>query len=161
MLNNLISTNIVKPTNVEAQRILNILDELVKDIEILSYIDVDFLTTFLEASSPKGLKEKLEKLTINTLDLLKNQAKIENNFHEITKPAEEDKDVKEKKENEDEEENNEEVKEEQKEDEEERKRAEEKKQQEIVKCRDELIENLKNLLRMIRTNNNDYNIIKV
>ena len=69
--------------------------------------------------------------------------------------------MKEKKENEEDEEMNEEEKEEVKIDEEEKRRAEEKKQQEIEKCRDNLSENLKFLLRAIRNNDIDFHILKV
>lgn len=69
--------------------------------------------------------------------------------------------MKEKKENEEDEEINEEEKEDEKVDEEEKRKAEEKKQQEIEKCRDNLSENLKNLLRAIRTNDVDFHILKV
>lgn len=89
MLNNLMSTNIVKPTNVEAQRILNILDLLVKDIEILSYIDTEFLLNFLETNIAKLPKDQIEKISPKTLELLKNQAKIEFIYHDLTKPDEE------------------------------------------------------------------------
>ena len=50
-LKNIMSSNIVKPTNVEAQRILKILDELVENVEILSYIDEDFNKQFLPSKS--------------------------------------------------------------------------------------------------------------
>jgi hypothetical protein len=161
MLNNLISTNIVKPTNVEAQRILNILDELVHDIEILSYLDTDFLMNFYVASptTPKNFKENLEKFTPKTLDLLRKEAKLEFDYHEITKPEEED--VKEKKEDEENEEGNEENKEEEKIDEEEKRKEDERKQQEIEKCRDNLAENLKELLRIFRKNDMDFTVLKV
>lgn len=70
--------------------------------------------------------------------------------------------MKEKKENEEDEEINEEDKEkEEKIDEEEKRKQEEKKQQEIEKCRDNLGENLKNLLRAIRNNEADFHILKV
>jgi len=88
MLNNLMSTNIVKPTNVEAQRILNILDILVKDIEILSYVDTDFLFNFLDLNATKLPKEQIEKISAKALDLMKNQSKIEFKFHDLTKPEE-------------------------------------------------------------------------
>lgn len=68
--------------------------------------------------------------------------------------------VKEKKESDEDEEMNEE-KEEEKIDEDERRKAEEKKQQEIEKCRDNLSENLRNLQRSLRTNELDFQIIKV
>ena len=88
MLNNLMSTNIVKPTNVEAQRILNILDILVKDIEILSFVDTDFLFNFLDLVSTKLPRDQMEKISPKTLELMKNQSKIEFLFHELTKPEE-------------------------------------------------------------------------
>lgn len=69
--------------------------------------------------------------------------------------------MKEKKESEEEEDLNEENKEEEKIDEEEKRKAEEKKQQEIEKCRDNLSENLKFLLRAVRTNEIDFEILKV
>ena len=87
MLNNLMSTNIVKPTNVEAQRILNILDILVKDMEILSYVDSDFLINFLDFGT-KLPKDQIEKISSKTLELLKDQSKIEYKFHDLTKPEE-------------------------------------------------------------------------
>lgn len=89
MLKNLISTNIVKPTNVEAQRILNILDLLVIDIEILTYIDTEFLIHFFETNIMKLPKDQIEKISQKTLELLKAQSKIEFKFHDLTKPEEE------------------------------------------------------------------------
>lgn len=161
MLNNLISTNIVKPTNVEAQRILNILDELVEDIEILSFLDTDFLINFLNLNNNtiRSFKESIDKFTPQTFELLRTEAKLEYDYHAITKPEEED--IKEKKEDEENEEGNEENKEEEKIDEEEKRKEDERKQQEIEKYRDQLAENLKELLRALRKNDTDFNVLKV
>ena len=55
ILNNILSSNIVKPTNVEAQRVLQILNQLSTDVEVLGILDTEFVGKFLEGASAPAI----------------------------------------------------------------------------------------------------------
>ena len=70
ILNNLIEQNFAKPTNVEAQRIIKIIDELLSNMEILQYLDSEFISGFhnleimqeLFGTQTEALSESVVKL---------------------------------------------------------------------------------------------------
>lgn len=72
MLRNIESTNIGKPTIVEAQRILKIIDSLSSNLSIFIYLDTELISKFLDVSKHNKLsKELVQKLTPRCSELLK------------------------------------------------------------------------------------------
>ncbi|KAL4491985.1 hypothetical protein ABPG72_008406 [Tetrahymena utriculariae] len=81
MLKNIESTNIGKPTIVEAQRILKIIDNLSTNLTIFIYLDSELISKFLDVAKHSKLsKDLVSKLSQRCLDLLKSQAEIEAKF---------------------------------------------------------------------------------
>jgi predicted component of type VI protein secretion system len=86
ILQNLIEQNFAKPTNVEAQRIIKIIDELLINMEILCYLDADFISNFVQQD---GLNEvfdpnMVESMSPQLMKLLSYQGKLEAKFTELT-----------------------------------------------------------------------------
>jgi len=77
MLNNIMSTNMGKPTIVEAQRILQILDKLVANLETFIYLDAEFISKFNDLTKGKLSKDLVNQLAQETLELLVKQAELE------------------------------------------------------------------------------------
>ena len=72
MLKNIQSTNIGKPTIVEAQRILKIIDNLYLNLSIFTYLDTEFINKFSDITKQsKFPKELLSQLSPKCLELLK------------------------------------------------------------------------------------------
>lgn len=66
ILSNLMSTIIGKPTIVEAQRILKVMDQLVANLETFLYLDVELIGRFLDLSKVKVHKELINQLSSET-----------------------------------------------------------------------------------------------
>ncbi|EGR29595.1 laminin a family protein, putative [Ichthyophthirius multifiliis] len=135
MLKNIESTNIGKPTIVEAQRILKIIDNLYMNLQVFSYLDAEFVNKFLDITKNNKLsKELVQQLSPKCLELLKQQAEIESKFklyaHLLDQASKEEEEV------------------------------EEDKKIEAEKLRKMLENNFKDLIRYIRGNNQDFEIIK-
>ncbi|KAM3142601.1 hypothetical protein pb186bvf_005260 [Paramecium bursaria] len=77
ILNNLMSTIVGKPTIVEAQRVLKVIDQLILNLETFMYLDADLVQRFY---SGKFQKDIIQNLTEETLQLLQKQAEIEQKF---------------------------------------------------------------------------------
>lgn len=72
MLKNIESTNIGKPTIVEAQRILKIIDNLSANLAIFIYLDTELIGKFLDVTKHSKLsKDLVQKLTPKCFELLK------------------------------------------------------------------------------------------
>lgn len=80
ILKNIESTNIGKPTIVEAQRILRIIEHLYENLNRFIYLDADFISRFLEAHKAKLSKELYNKLSDKCRDLLTKQAELESKY---------------------------------------------------------------------------------
>lgn len=90
IINNLKHT-LSKPTNVEAQRTLKILEKLIENISVFLYLDSDFVIKFNEISNPQ--KSKLNKalvqeLSASTLELFVKEAKLESEFRPLNNSIE-------------------------------------------------------------------------
>ena len=78
IINNLKQT-LGKPTIVEAQRTLKILERLIERIAIFLNLDSDFVVKFNEINNPQKLKLNktlIQELNPNVLDLIVKQAKL-------------------------------------------------------------------------------------
>ena len=78
IINNLKQT-LGKPTIVEAQRTLKILEKLIERISIFLNLDSDFVVKFNEINNPQKLKLNktlIQELNPNVLDLIVKQAKL-------------------------------------------------------------------------------------
>lgn len=86
ILQNLIEQNFAKPTNVEAQRIIKIIDELLINMEILCYLDADFISNFMQQDMLTDLFDPnlVESLSPQILQYLNYQSKLEAKFTELT-----------------------------------------------------------------------------
>ncbi len=72
MLKNIESTNIGKPTIVEAQRILKIIDNLYMNLLVFTYLDSEFVNKFTDITKNNKLsKELVQQLSPKCLELLK------------------------------------------------------------------------------------------
>jgi hypothetical protein len=81
----LIEQNFAKPTNVEAQRIIKIIDELLINMEVQCYLDSEFLASFLNQDLTKELLgNKVNELSSSLIRMLAYQAKLESKFTELT-----------------------------------------------------------------------------
>lgn len=71
ILNSMMHSNIMKPTNVEAQRILKVCEEWCQNVEILQYIHKDFISSFYvpEGGSWTPESPSLRSLSEGTLKL--------------------------------------------------------------------------------------------
>ena len=67
ILNNLQSTIIGKPTIVEAQRVLKVIDHLIANLETFIYLDAEFVSRF---SAGRFQKDLIQNLSEDTLQLL-------------------------------------------------------------------------------------------
>ena len=85
ILQNLIEQNFAKPTNVEAQRIIKIIDELLNNMEVLCYLDNDFISNFIDPEQLSSLFEwqLVEALSPQIVKLMNYQAKLEAKFTEL------------------------------------------------------------------------------
>ncbi|CAD8133984.1 unnamed protein product [Paramecium pentaurelia] len=77
IIKNLMSTIIGKPTIVEAQRVLRVLDQLIQNLEYCLYLDTEFIGRF---QTGKFLKDAKQPLTEETMKLLQSQAEIEQKY---------------------------------------------------------------------------------
>ena len=78
IINNLKQT-LGKPTIVEAQRTLKILEKLIERIAIFLNLDSDFVVKFNEHNNPQKLKlnkSLIQELTPGVLDLMVKEAKM-------------------------------------------------------------------------------------
>jgi len=78
MINNLKQT-LGKPTIVEAQRTLKILEKLIERIAIFLNLDSDFVIKFNEHNNPQKLKlnkNLMQELSPQVLDLIVKEAKM-------------------------------------------------------------------------------------
>lgn len=72
-----IHQNIGKPTIVEAQRILRILDGLYDSLITFMYLDTEFIARFLGTGKNKLPEDQVKKLSKQGYELLYNQAELE------------------------------------------------------------------------------------
>ncbi|KRX00060.1 hypothetical protein PPERSA_07257 [Pseudocohnilembus persalinus] len=77
LIKNIQSTNIGKPTIVEAQRILQIFEGLQFNLQIFQYFDSEFIGKFIDIQKGKLSKELIKQLSQEALEILKEQAEIE------------------------------------------------------------------------------------
>lgn len=152
----------------EAQRIIKIIDELLLNMEVLCYLDYDFITNFMEPDGLDIFDPKLvQGLQPQILKLLKYQGKLEAKFTELS-AGEESKAFKlvqnedtGNKDSDNEGYYPEETQEELARIEAEKKAREEKREKDANIISKQLSQNLKIIIRYFRNNEEEFKIIKV
>jgi len=80
IINNLKNT-LSKPTIVEAQRTLKIMEKLIENISVFLYLDSDFISKFNDIGNPQKTtklnKGLVQELAADTLELFMKEAKLE------------------------------------------------------------------------------------
>jgi len=80
IIKNIKSSSTIKPTIVDAQRVLKVFDELYQRINIFIYLDSEFVSKFLDISKGRLPKDIVKKMSEETKTLLAHQAEIEAKF---------------------------------------------------------------------------------
>jgi len=78
LLGQMSALNVSKPTNVEAQRILTIIEALIDKVVIAAHLDGEFMGNFGDSSKSKATEEFLQLLTEKTGKSLVKQGECEN-----------------------------------------------------------------------------------
>ena len=144
MLNNIQSTQIGKPTQVEAQRILKIMDNLYSNLGIMQYLDHDFVIKFQDMKTQQKLqKDLVNALSAQAKEYLIRQAEIEVKFKPLIQFLE-----------------NTEKKQEGEGEQEEDKEKEKEKKNQFERTLNEMRDNFKSLVRYLRSNPQDEELIK-
>jgi hypothetical protein len=78
LLNQMTALNMSKPTNVEAQRVLTIIEAAIEKVMIAAYLDGEFMGNFSDSSKSKGTEEFLTMVTEKTGKMLIKLGDFEN-----------------------------------------------------------------------------------
>jgi len=78
LLSQMSALNMSKPTNVEAQRILTIIETLIDKVTIAAYLDGEFMGIFSDTSKTKVIEEFNSQVTEKTGKMLMKQGDFEN-----------------------------------------------------------------------------------
>lgn len=78
LLSEMTRANMSKPTNVEAQRILTIIEALIEKVTIAAHLDGEFMGNFSDTSKSKVTEEFLTMVTEKTGKMLMKQGDFEN-----------------------------------------------------------------------------------
>jgi len=77
LLSQMTALNVSKPTNVEAQRILTIIEALIEKVTIAAYLDGEFMGYFSDTSKSKVTEEFLSMVTEKTGKMLMKEGEYE------------------------------------------------------------------------------------
>ena len=78
LLSQMSISNQSKPTNVEAQRILTIIEALIDKVQVVAYLDGEFMGNFTDSSRSKATEEFLNILTEKTGKMIIKEGELEN-----------------------------------------------------------------------------------
>ena len=77
---------ISKPTNVDAQRIVTVLETLIAKIKVLQYLDNELMNVLNDKNKRGDLEKDLVKLNETTLKLLLKEAELEADIKPLLNP---------------------------------------------------------------------------
>jgi len=84
---NIMSTfSVSKPTNVDAQRIVTILENLIEKVKILQYLDAELMNGLNDKNKREEWEDSLLQLQEKTLNLLMKEAELESELKPLLNP---------------------------------------------------------------------------